>query len=143
MIRASIARASSFAQLAAAGLVALSAARFGTAGVLFAIREQAPTLESAAAPAPPPPPPATRAPEPRPPASAVKSGTTLRVPLVVTLGPDRSEVRADGVKLGNTPYVGEVTCKAGESIRIDVTPPRGVPTSHEKRCAPGTLRVGD
>ncbi len=145
MIRDGVARASGVAQFVAAGLLALVGARFGTAGVLFAVRERAPTLDSATAPPPPPPPAASAqpAPPPRPLGSTVKSGTTLRLPLVVTAGPDRSELRVDGVRLGNTPYVGEITCKAGEQVKLDLLPPKGNPSSFERTCAPGTLRVGD
>lgn len=144
MIRGAVIRASGVAQLVAAGTLALVGARFGTAGVLFAVRERAPTLDSATAPAPPPPPPlsASAAP-PRPAGSVVKSGTTLRLPLVVTAGPDRSELRVDGVKVGNTPYVGEITCRAGERIKLDILPPKGNPTTFEKSCVPGTLRLGE
>lgn len=144
MIRDAVMRASGIAQLVAAGLLALVGARFGTAGVLHAMRERAPTLSSAAAPLPPPPPATTAAPAPpRPAASVVKSGTTLRLPLVVTVGPDRSELRVDGVRVGHTPYVGEITCKAGESVKLDVLPPKGNPSSFERSCVPGTLRVGE
>ncbi|MBK8994883.1 MAG: hypothetical protein IPM35_03910 [Myxococcales bacterium] len=146
MIRAAVIRASGVAQLVAAGLLALVGARFGTAGVLFAVRERAPTLDEGAPPARPPPPPAasaSAAPPPRPAGSVVKAGTTLRLPLVVTLGADRSELRVNGTKVGNTPYVGEISCRAGESIKLDILPPRGNPTTIEKSCVPGTLRVGE
>jgi len=143
MMREAIVRASGVAQLVAAGMIALVGARFGTTGVLFAIRERAPTLDSAVAPAPPPPAPAPTATPARPAGSVVKSGTALRLPLVVTAGKDRSELRVDGVKVGQTPYVGEITCKAGERVRIDVLPPKGNPASYERGCVPGTLRVGD
>lgn len=145
MIRAAVIRASGVAQLVAAGMLALVGARFGTAGVLFAVRERAPTLDEGAPPArpPAPPAPASAAPPARPAGPVVKSGATLRLPLVVTLGADRSELRVDGLKVGNTPYVGEITCRAGETIKLDILPPRGNPTSIEKRCVPGTLRVGE
>lgn len=144
MIRDTVSRASGVAQLVAAGLFAVIGARFGTAGVLFAIAERAPKLEVTADAPPAPPPKASSAPPaPAPTGEVAKSGTTLRLQIVVTAGSDRSELRVDGVKVGNTPYVGEITCKAGERIKIDLLPPKGMPTTHEKTCAPGTLRIGD
>lgn len=145
MIRDAVIRASGIAQVVAAGLLAVMGVRFGVTGVLFAMRERAPTLDGAAAPPPPrsASPTATTAPVPTPAGTQVKSGAALRVSLVVTGGPDRSELRVDGVKVGSTPYVGEVTCKAGENVRLELLPPKGLPIAHERKCLPGTIRVGD
>jgi hypothetical protein len=146
MIRQMVINGAGVAQLIAAGLLALVGVRFGVSGVLFAVRAESPTLDSAARqPLPPPTATASEAPPvaPPPPGPVAKEGASLRLPLVVTAGPDRSELRVDGVRLGHTPYVGEVTCRAGETVKIDLLPPKGVPQSWERRCAPGTLRVGE
>jgi hypothetical protein len=145
MIRESIGRASSIAQLFAAATLALVGARFGVAGILFAVRERAPTLESARAPGPiaPKPLPSATASPAQPKGEPVKVGTSLRLPMVITIGPDRSEVRIDGVKVGQTPYIGDVSCRAGEDVRIDLLPAKGQPQSFTKKCVPGTIRIGD
>jgi len=140
MIRQSVGRAASWAQLCAALLLAVAGARFGVAGLLFAVRAQAPELSSATSPAPPAPASAI-APVPPPTGPTVKVGAALRVPIVVNAKQERSEVRVDGVRVGHSPYVGEVSCKAGEQVKIDVLPPQGVPLSFERRCAPGTLHI--
>ena len=146
MIRESVGRASSIAQLFAAATLALVGARFGAAGILFAVRERAPALESSRAPAPippkPAPPPATSVAPPKQ-GEQVKVGASLRLSVVVTLSPDRSEVHVDGVNVGKTPYIGEVSCKAGEDVKFDVLPPKGNPKSFTKKCVPGTIRIGD
>jgi hypothetical protein len=144
MIRAAVARASGVAQVVAAGLLAVMGVRFGVEGVLFAVRERAPTLDDKAAPPPRSAPTTTgsSAPvAPVPTGTPVKSGSAIRVPLVVTGGADRSELRVDGVKVGQTPYVGEVTCRAGEVVRLELLPPKGLPSSHERKCLPGTIKV--
>lgn len=76
-----------------------------------------------------------------PPAAAAKD--SLRVTLVITLGPERSEVFVNGVRLGQSPYVGDWTCRRDEPLRIEVLPPRGAPLQVERPCAPGTVRAGD
>lgn len=145
MIRGAVLRASGVAQVVAAGLLAVMGVRFGAEGVLFAVRERAPTLDDTAPP-PRPLPAATASAAPivaAPTGTPVKSGSAIRVPLVVTGGADRSELRVDGVKVGQTPYVGEVTCRAGEVVRLDLLPPKGLPSSHERKCIPGTIKIGD
>ena len=83
----------------------------------------------------PPPPPAADA------RTAAKE--TLRVTLVISLGPERSEVFVNGVAVGQSPYVGDWTCRRDEPLRIDVLPPRGAPLHVERPCSPGTVRVGE
>jgi hypothetical protein len=72
----------------------------------------------------------------------IKAGSSLRIPLMVTADPDRSDVLVDGVNVGNSPFIGEITCKAGERIQIQVVPPKGLPRKYERVCTPGaTLRI--
>ena len=138
MIRDSVARAASFSQFVAASLLALVGVRFGAHGVLLAVRQSAPTFQSSSTPPPTPPPQPSAAPSAASSAAlGVKLGSTLRIPIVVNSPRPRAEVRIDGILVGNTPYVGEVTCKAGEKIQIEVTPGK----RHEGTCALGTMRV--
>lgn len=54
--------------------------------------------------------------------------------LFVDLGPPRSEVFVDGVRVGHTPYAGSWSCKAGDELRIHVLPRRGVPIESRAAC---------
>jgi hypothetical protein len=76
------------------------------------------------------------------PAAKPAPAELTRVMLVVSAGPARSEVYVQGSRVGSTPYVGDVSCAVGESVKIDVVPPRGMPLSFTRRCQSGaTLRL--
>ena len=146
MIRETVGRAASGAQLIAAILVALGALRFAVSAVLYAVESRAPELPqmSASTGAPS----ATAAPTssggggaPAPTAS-VPAGQSVRPTLSISAGPGRSDVYVNGVKRGKTPFLGEVSCKTGAPVRIEIVPARGAPLSFVRKCAPGTIRVG-
>lgn len=148
MMRAALGRAASVAQLAAAVLIATLAIRFSVTAVLRGVGERTPRLapsgtepSGSASASLPMVTTTTTAVAPSGPTAA--AGASLRVPLIVGGGGPRSEVFVGGVKVGHTPYLGEVSCKAGEVVRIQVLPPTGSPTHYTRRCAPGTLRVED
>ncbi len=93
---------------------------------------------SAAASAPSAAAPLTAAP-PTPPAP---SGTPLRMSLVVDARQPRAEVYVAGVRVGETPFVGEVSCRAGSSVKIEVLQRQGPPVSFERPCSgSATLRA--
>ncbi|MCA9592643.1 MAG: hypothetical protein KC776_05005 [Myxococcales bacterium] len=142
MIRAAVGRAAAVAQLAAALMLLVLAIRFGVSAVTKSVESKNPELGPASSASAAPTPVVTKRP---PPASVptVERGKSLRLPMVISIGPDRSELYVNGVRLGHTPFVGEVTCKAGEKIRIELVPPRGTPKSYERLCVPGTVRVAD
>jgi hypothetical protein len=146
MIREAIGRAADVSRFIAAGMLALCGARFAATGIAFAVARSAGPVASANAKPNLPPPvisrPAQSAPRPVASKPPVKAGTSLRLPLMVMAEPDRSEVLVDGVNVGNSPFVGEVTCKAGEKIQIEMVPPKGLPRKFERMCVPGaTLRI--
>jgi hypothetical protein len=37
--------------------------------------------------------------------------------------------------------MGDVSCRVGDKIRIELMPPSGAPRSYERTCMPGTLAV--
>jgi hypothetical protein len=76
---------------------------------------------------------ATAAPAPR--------GKAIRVRMSITAGPDRSDVYVDGSKLGQVPYLGDTSCRAGESVSIEIVPKTGNKLKFERTCELGTLRV--
>lgn len=146
MIRETIGRAADVSRFIAAGMLALCGARFAATGIAFAVERSAGPAPASAAAKPNLPPPAvsrpTQSAKPVVQKPPVKAGTSLRLPIMVTAEPDRSEVLVDGVNVGNSPYVGEVTCKAGEKIEIQMVPPKGLPRKFERMCMPGaTLRI--
>ncbi len=146
-MRAAIGRAAATAQLAAAAMLVVLAVRFSVSAVIRSVAVTNPVLDpSPNAGAPPAPSVATAKPKPPPPPDNVPhaaAGSSLRVPMVVSVAPDRSELYVNGVRVGRTPFLGEVSCKAGEKVKIQVVPPRGTPKSYERLCVPGTLRVSE
>jgi hypothetical protein len=151
MSRAALGRATSLVQLIAAGTLALVGVRFGGAGVLYAVRGHAPPLDSGKAVAPPrvsasasarPPAPSVTAPPVPTRGPSAKHGAPLRLSLIVNTH-ERVEVIVEGVTVGFSPYIGEVACKAGDKVKIDLLPPKGTPRRTEHLCAPGGIRIED
>ncbi len=68
-------------------------------------------------------------------------GTPIRVKLIVLSGPDRSDVYVDQANLGKTPFIGDMSCRSGETVHIRLTPPQGKDIELERPCAAGTIRV--
>ncbi|OQX66660.1 MAG: hypothetical protein B6A08_19370 [Sorangiineae bacterium NIC37A_2] len=54
--------------------------------------------------------------------------------LMVDFGPPRSEVFVQGRLVGNTPYAGQVACRDGDKIKVDVVPPKGLPITKIMLC---------
>lgn len=142
-MRAGIAVASSVARLAAALLVFVATARFALSAVTGTVARTAPELVPSAiqdrpiVTADPPRP----APKPPPAGPTAVRGASLRIPIVISVGKDRSEVRINGTEVGHSPYVGEVSCKAGETIRIELIPKTGTSKQFLRECAPGAVRL--
>jgi hypothetical protein len=153
-MRAGIAHAATTAKLVAATLVALSGIRFAGYAIVRGIEARVPGPEAsqivtgeatatAAVEAPPMAPGVVPPREQTPPAAtdAAGDGQAVRSTLLVTAGPARSEVLVDGAPVGHTPFLGEVSCKLGASISIQVLPARGAPLGFRASCIRGTIRV--
>jgi hypothetical protein len=69
--------------------------------------------------------------------------TSVRMTLAVTVGPPRSEVYVLGRPVGQTPYIGEISCKEGRNITVDVVPEQAAAISFTRQCRDGTLRLTD
>jgi hypothetical protein len=73
-------------------------------------------------------------------APSVASSTTPKKPNVTRIylaiheGPPRTEVRMNGITLGHTPFVGEITCRHGEPLEFVLIPPKGVPRRSQHIC---------
>lgn len=61
--------------------------------------------------------------------------------LYVKLGPPRSAVYVNGVRLGETPYAGDWSCVDGDAVDVQVMPASGAPLHRSLRCAGTTLVV--
>jgi hypothetical protein len=146
LIRESSGQAAAVFRLLAAGMLAVSAGRFAYVSTVQAI-ERAPKALLGASGAPS----ADRVlreiegadPAPSASAAAIDAGSPIRVVLAVLDGKERSEVYANGVRVGQTPLISDVSCKVGEIVRIEIVPPRGVPRTRSYRCSPGEIRVRD
>ena len=101
---------------------------------------------------PPPPlmvaPPALAPPRPEPvraplgpPEKTVPKGAPLRLMLSVVAGPERSEVFVNGSRLGMTPYLGDLSCKQGEPLRVEVVPAHQALISRSAVCEGRTLLI--
>ena len=153
MIRRAIQTAALQAQLFAAVLLVLVAGRFAVSALTAAIRDHAPALPAL-----------DQTPRSSSPAARLRArsdalldlaasggddagpakdaaGEPLRVPLLVGGETPRSEVYVNGTLVGNSPFIGEVSCRAGEILRIAIVPPAGVPSEHRRQCVQGELRV--
>jgi len=63
--------------------------------------------------------------------------------LSVNAGPARSELRVNGALVGRTPFLGQISCERGQTVRLDVLPPQGLPNHYEIPCLPGEMRLRD
>jgi hypothetical protein len=63
--------------------------------------------------------------------------------LSVQAGPARSELRVNGALVGQTPFLGQISCEQGQTVKLDVLPPKGVPKRYEIPCLAGEMRLRD
>jgi hypothetical protein len=63
--------------------------------------------------------------------------------LSIQVGAPRSELRVDGLLVGRTPYVGQIGCERGRTVKIDLLPPKGMPKHYEIPCIDGEMRLRD
>jgi hypothetical protein len=153
-LRSALSRATSGAQLVAALLVAAVALRFTVSAVSYALATRTSAPSEAASyggldarplafrrewlePA------EVMSSSPAKSDGAATPPAAVRVPLIVTVGPDRSELYVDGVQVGRVPFVGEVSCRGGERVVIEVVPPKGKPSRYEALCGAGAVRLSD
>lgn len=134
----SLARAASLSRFFAALLVAAVSARFAVAGFQHAFGTTA---------APSPSPSASVAlhaaplvrPKTAPSQAVVRApGPPRRIQLGISAGPERSEIYVNGRLFGNTPFVGDTSCKTGMPLKIELVPSSGPPLVYERECR-GTM----
>jgi hypothetical protein len=75
------------------------------------------------------------------PAPSSSSRALLRTLLSVRHGDQRSEVYVNGEAVGNTPYVGDLSCRAGEPVKIEVLPRKGAVIERTATCRGKSIDV--
>jgi len=130
------------AQLLGGALVATLGVRVMTLAIGEAQARRLPVSQPVvvASPAPAEPARPVRAPL-GPPPKTVPKGAPLRLMLSVLAGPERSEVFVNGSPLGLTPYLGDLSCKQGEPLRIEVVPAHQGLISRSAICEGRTLFI--
>lgn len=71
------------------------------------------------------------------------AGAPVRMSLVVDSVHGRAKVFVDGVPVGDTPFLGDVSCRGGKPVKIDIMPAKRVPITREVECTKGARRVTD
>lgn len=151
MIRAFVSRAAVTAQVLSALLVLTVSIRFAYAGFRAAldstrglVRDAPPPHSSASKPrrnARPAAASASAAPGASAEPAATNAGAPLRVTLAVTSGPPRSEVYVNGRRVGHSPFLGDVSCKQGQPLRVEIVPEKGPLQRHVRVCTGTTIRI--
>jgi len=139
-LHGALARAASISRFIAALLVAIVSARFAVASVerAFGASTSPASTGAASATARERPPPPIR-PRAEPSQAVVRApGPPRRIQLGISAGPGRSEIYVNGRLVGNTPFVGDASCKTGMPLRIELVPPTGPPLVYERECR-GTM----
>jgi hypothetical protein len=65
----------------------------------------------------------------------------LRLMLSVLAGPERSEVYVNGSRVGYSPYLGDLSCKSGEKLRIEIVPQKAPLIARTATCEGTTLLI--
>jgi hypothetical protein len=67
--------------------------------------------------------------------------TPLRLMLSVLAGPEGSDVYVNGSRVGHSPYLGDVSCKSGEKLRIEIVPQKAPLLTRSATCEGTTLLI--
>jgi hypothetical protein len=138
-LRGSLARAAVVSRFLAALLVAAVSVRFAAAGYQHAFGGQRAPSPVATHGATAPSSSALVRPRAAPSGETAPSpGRPRSIQLGISAGPGRSEIYVNGRLLGNTPFVGDTSCKTGLLLRIELVPPSGPPLVYERECR-GTM----
>jgi len=137
-LHGSLARAASISRAFAAFLVAVVSARFAVASFEHAFGTTTSASPSSSASGAPHTAPLAR---PKTASSQVVArapGPPRSIQLGISAGPGRSEIYVNGRLLGNTPFVGDTSCKTGMPLKIELVPPSGPPLVYDRECR-GTM----
>jgi hypothetical protein len=68
-------------------------------------------------------------------------GRPLNVILGVDYGSPRSDVYVNGRRVGQTPFLGDTSCKSGQQLKIEIVPAKGLPLTYLRDCLGGSLQI--
>ena len=135
------------ARFVAALLVAAASLRFGFAGFQEALESTEPSFaskprsnSSVERPIVSAAPPSSSSPL-EPGGAPAPDGAPVRVTLAVTEAPARSEVYVNGRLVGHSPFLGDVSCKRGSEVRVEVVPAKRAPLVATRPCNGDTIRI--
>jgi hypothetical protein len=138
-----LARAAVVSKFVAAMLIASASVRFAVAAFEHTLGagppRGAPASGASGRPAPlvrPTTPPVPVASVHRPPPGRPRS-----IQLGISAGPDRMEIYVNGRLLGNTPFVGDTSCKTGLPLKIELVPHTGPPLVYERECRGSIIEI--
>lgn len=135
----SLARAASVSRFVAAFLVATVSVRFVIASFDHAVGSATPPVAPSVSATPREHPAPLVRPKEAPSAVVAHApGPPRSIQLGISAGPGRSEIYVNGRLLGNTPFVGDTSCKTGMPLKIELVPPAGPPWIYERECR-GTM----
>jgi hypothetical protein len=143
-------RSSAVARAVATLLVTLVALRFAVASVERALAisqsnfAETPARHDEKAPSPPPsdkPPASSATAAATQPTATLAPGLSRRMTLGVSAGPPRSDVYVNGRRVGQTPFLGDTSCKTGQAIKVEIVPPKGPPLVYSRNCTGGALEI--
>jgi hypothetical protein len=85
----------------------------------------------------------------QPEASSVPSARTTKAPssddltLLVSIadGQKRSQILVDGAPVGQAPYLGQLVCRRGMTLTIDLVREDGTTTRHQRPCTGSALEI--
>jgi hypothetical protein len=139
----SLARAAAISRFVAALLCAAASARFAYASFEHALGGPASPAAAVSASGAPREAAAPLVRPKAPPSSVVAHapGPPRSIQLGVSAGPSRSEIFVNGRLLGNTPFVGDTSCKTGMPLRIELVPPSGPPFVYERECRGSMIEI--
>ena len=75
--------------------------------------------------------------------AALAAGTPIQISVVVFARSPAATIRVDGAKLGTGTVLTQTSCKAGETVVVEIIPPKGSIGRHEHPCAPGSIRIDE
>jgi hypothetical protein len=138
---AALSRAATASRFFAALLVTIVSTRFAVAAFQRVFGDSQTAEAAAKAAARPTPPSRPLPPAPSSSVGLVRPGPPRSIQLGISAGPERSEIYVNGRLLGHTPFVGDISCKTGMPLRIELVPPAGPPIVYQRECRGGMLEI--
>jgi hypothetical protein len=73
--------------------------------------------------------------------AAAPTTDVIRTFLSVKHREQRSEVYVNGEMVGNTPYAGDLSCKSGDMVKVEIVPRKGAVVERSARCQNKLIEV--